>query len=146
MTRWMTGFLALALLASGCAKAQLKKEPNWGRFKEAAAVEAKAGRFHASMDRMMDVALYMFETEGLMFGRRDDDSKTFTSEILKLGDPPVDHFLELKFIQEEGGVVSAKWTHYAIIKYKNVDQCLDNAACQTELTDDWNWRLYKHLR
>jgi hypothetical protein len=146
VTRICAALFALTLLTSACATPQLKKEPAWSKATEAAATDAKTGRFHASMDRMMDVALYMFETEGLMFGRRDDETKTFTSEILKLGDPPVEHFIELKLAQEEGGVVSAKWTHYAIIKYKNVDQCLDNATCQSELADDWNWRLYKQLR
>jgi hypothetical protein len=143
--------LALALLSSACASPQFKREPAWSKAPEAAATQAKAGHYHASMDRMMQVAQYMFETEGLLWGRRDDDAKSFMSEVIKEAGSDDENLLELKFTQEEGGVVSAKWTHYKIIKYKNVDQCLDkegkpDTACQSALDEDWNWRLYKQLR
>ena len=139
------GILALAaLLSAGCASQQLKKEAHWEKSSGNLAEDARAGRFHASMDRMMEVAHYMFDTEGFLFVRIDPDAKTFMTDPWKIDDKGDPHIIELDLIQDNA-VVTANWKHFVVQHYKNEDSCKDKPDCQKELTDDWNWRLFQHM-
>jgi hypothetical protein len=135
-----------ALLMQGCASPQLSREAAWESSKAPAAQveEAKAGKFHYGLERMMDVAQYMFETEGFLFTRRDDDTKTFKTAPFKVGKEGDENIVQLTLAQE-GELTTASWQHIQIIEYKDVDACKDNADCQQKFNLDWNWRLFKHL-
>jgi hypothetical protein len=138
---------ALAFFAcavSSCTSFQLHKEAKWQTAQAPFAQDARAGRFHASMDRMMEVAQYMFETEGLLFNRRDDDAKSFVSEPWRDKGSKDDQNLELAFTQE-GDVVVATWKHTKLVRHKPEELGKGDAEFQRRLTDDWNWRLFKHL-
>lgn len=136
---------AIAIALSSCTSFRLHREAKWQTSKSPLAQDARSGRFHGSMDRMMDVALYMFETEGLLFNRRDDDAKTFVSEPFRDKGSKDDQNIELALTQD-GDVVLAAWKHTKIVRHKPVDLGADNPDLQRRLADDWNWRLFKHLQ
>ena len=136
---------ALAFLAAGCASPMLKKEAHWEKASGPAAEQARLGKYSQGLPRMMEVAHYLFDTEGFLFTRIDEDTHTFSTDPFKLDGSDVPNIIELVLTKEENGC-SAAWKHYQVIKYVNVDACKDNADCQKEFSDDWNWRLFKHLQ
>jgi hypothetical protein len=135
-----------ALLLQGCAGAKLSKDPAWEKSKAPAALleDAKAGKFHRPLERMMDVAQYMFETEGFLFTRRDDDTKVFKTAPFKMEKDGLENMVQLTLTQE-GELTLASWQHIQIVEYKDVDACKDDPACQQKFNLDWNWRLFQHL-
>jgi hypothetical protein len=147
MKKYPLGLLLLAVLASGCVPTpHLMKPSAWDKAKPGATdvADAKTGKFHYTMKQMMGAAEYMFETEGFPWKHRDDDADSFKTDPLT-DEAGVDNQIKVTFTQEDNGVVSAKWVHTQIIKYKDTDVCQDKPDCQGALADDWNWRLYRTL-
>ncbi|MES2202422.1 MAG: hypothetical protein V4498_09235 [candidate division FCPU426 bacterium] len=136
---------AFALLATGCASPQLSRSPNWEKVSGTIARDAYAGKFHASMARMMDVAQYMFETEGFLFTRRDDDTKTFKTDPFLVDNKGAPQIIGLSLTAGTAGEVNAVWRHLEIIDYVDTDACKGDATCQKRFDADWNWRLFKQL-